>query len=253
MSQSYACFSPETHSYSSTSWVKGSSPHIFTDNTICPQRAANFGAWEGPLLSYTITSLTDDTSTLQLPSPPISPLSDCFPIGIPESVTPGVPSPAHYIFPTQRAPNSIPVPVTDPTVSMYVGGPIPPPAPIMNMEDDCQVGEQQYFEDSLPQSFKSKMPQRSSARSWRTARQAHTIIERNYRDRLNAKISDLSAYLFNESISCQFLPNNSQEFYLMKVLTLYSRHQTKQVDSYFAGYRSSFTSGETKPRIVIRG
>lgn len=180
-----------------TSWVQ-SSPHVFTGNTESQQSRGSFGTWDAPILSYTLNSLAENPSVpYQLPSPPISPLYDMS--TAPENMASSLPSTVDFCFPTNSSTTSMPIPMAP----MYVGAPMTPKS-TMKTEDEGYFGKQQVFENSPPRSSNSRTPQRPSARSWRMARHAHTIIERNYRDRLNTKISELSAYLFNDSINCKY-------------------------------------------------
>lgn len=55
--------------------------------------------------------------------------------------------------------------------------------------------------------------------SMKNAKRAHTVVERNYRERLNDKIADLALYLFETSSDCEyfFSPTFNREHELIQV------------------------------------
>jgi len=86
-----------------------------------------------------------------------------------------------------------------------------------SMDDDSEEG---YTWDSnrspnTPSSASNNRQQRPSSHrrsnsanenSLKNAKRAHTVVERNYRERLNDKIADLALYLFETSSDCKTSP-----------------------------------------------
>jgi len=56
-------------------------------------------------------------------------------------------------------------------------------------------------------SARKKVPRRVHSANedvLKNAKRAHTVVERNYRERLNDKIADLALYLFETSSDCKY-------------------------------------------------
>jgi hypothetical protein len=79
------------------------------------------------------------------------------------------------------------------------------------MEDDDSEGYiwEATRSPNTPPSASSSRPthrrsQSANEMSLKNAKRAHTVVERNYRERLNDKIADLALYLFETSSDCEF-------------------------------------------------
>lgn len=80
------------------------------------------------------------------------------------------------------------------------------------MEDDDSEGYtwEAARSPNTPPSASSNRPSHrrslsANEASLKNAKRAHTVVERNYRERLNDKIADLALYLFETSSDCEFL------------------------------------------------
>lgn len=80
------------------------------------------------------------------------------------------------------------------------------------IEDDDSEGytwEASRSPNSSPSTFSNSLSHRRShsanEMTLRNAKRAHTVVERNYRERLNDKIADLALYLFETSSDCTYL------------------------------------------------
>jgi len=82
------------------------------------------------------------------------------------------------------------------------------------MEDDDSEGYTWDSSRNTPPSVSNKQrplhrrTQSANEVNLKNAKRAHTVVERNYRERLNDKIADLALYLFETSSDCK-LPSNS--------------------------------------------
>jgi hypothetical protein len=82
------------------------------------------------------------------------------------------------------------------------------------MEDDDSEGyvwEATRSPNSPPSASSSRRThsrsQSANEVSLKNAKRAHTVVERNYRERLNDKIADLALYLFETSSDCELHPS----------------------------------------------
>lgn len=80
---------------------------------------------------------------------------------------------------------------------------------IMEDEDSESFTWESNRSPNTPPSSSSNRHRRTQSANENTlknAKRAHTVVERNYRERLNDKIADLALYLFETSSDCEYSP-----------------------------------------------
>jgi len=143
-------------------------------------------------------------------SPPISPF-----ITGPSASSSVVPSPNLPMFPQNNSDSYFTTPGYDQQVlDSKKSSQSSPPGVAESIDNDETIEDEDsdtFSWDSKLTANASSAPKRPPHRrtqsynevSFKNAKRAHTVVEKNYRERLNDKIADLAVYLFETSSDCK--------------------------------------------------